>query len=327
MKPSFHHRLINNQYEDPGLYIRMIREKRAVLFDAGDLRSLMPADIMKITDVFVTHTHIDHFIGFDTLLRILLRRDIPLRVYGPENIIACIEGKLRGYTWNVIEEYPLKIEVFRVAGGEIRHASFYAEEGFQRIDRDTQRFEGTLVKEAPFTVRAVNLSHGTPCLGFSLEEEFHINIDKAALTKIGLSVGPWLGELKMMIRGSVSLDTKLKVDGREFRLSDLAHIARITEGQKVSYITDISPGEENISKVIEFVTGSDTFYCEAYFLHEDLERAVERHHLTARITGIIARKAGVKNLVLVHTSPKYRERPGVIETEAIREFRTDAREL
>ena len=87
MKPTFHHRAINSPFDDPCVYVRALREKRALLFDLGHTNRLKPADIQKITDVFVTHTHIDHFIGFDTLLRALLRRETPLRIFGPPNII------------------------------------------------------------------------------------------------------------------------------------------------------------------------------------------------------------------------------------------------
>ena len=77
-------------------------------------------------------------------------------------------------------------------------------------------------------------------------------------------------------------------------------------------ITDVEAVEfslVNIKKIIDFVKDSDTLYCEAYFLEKDRERAVERHHLTAKTAGRIAREAGVKNLVVMHFSPKYREFP------------------
>lgn len=320
MKPTFHHRLVNREYEDPCLFVRMLREKRAFLFDVGRIDNLRPGDLLKITDVFVTHMHIDHFIGFDTLLRTFLRRDIPLRVYGPENIIECVEGKLRGYTWNLIEEYPIKIEVFSIGPSEIRHSSFYAENSFRRADRDAIAFEGIALREPPFTVRTGVFSHGIPCLGFSLEEDFHINIDKAALINMDLPVGPWLGLLKKMIREKAEPDTSMTVGDREFAFSELSSIARITSGQKVSYLTDISPEEDNIKRAIELIRDSDSLYCEAYFLDEDMQRAVERHHLTARIAGEIARNANVKNLVPMHFSPKYSDRLNELEAEAMREY-------
>ncbi len=320
MKPTFHHRLINDPFEDPSLFVRMLRERRAFLFDAGRIDRLSPGDLLKITDVFVTHMHIDHFIGFDTLLRALLRRETPLKVYGPEELISCVEGKLRGYTWNLIQEYPIKIEVFGISRRKMRHASFYAEQSFARIDREEMVFEGSALEAPPYTVSAVNLSHGIPCLAFSLKEDFHINIDKTGLSAMNLSTGPWLSDLKQMIRAKAAPDTPLRVDGREFAFSDLVHIAAVTEGQKVSYVTDVSPEEDNLIRVTQFVKDSDTLYCEAYFLHEDRERAFERHHLTAKMAGEIARQAKVRNLVLMHFSPKYRDRMEKMEEEAMKEF-------
>jgi ribonuclease Z len=51
------------------------------------------------------------------------------------------------------------------------------------------------------------------------------------------------------------------------------------------------------------------------------ERAVERNHLTARLAGRIAREAGVKDLVVMHFSPKYRSAPEALVEEAMREFK------
>lgn len=321
MKPAFIHNLVNSHFEDPSLFVRIIREKRALLFDIGNITKLHPGDLQKITDVFVTHTHIDHFIGFDTLLRALLRRAIPLRVFGPSNIIDCVEGKLKGYMWNLIKEYPLKIEVFSVDGNTVTSSGFYAENRFQRIDRDMSRFDGTLVKEPLFTIKALELNHQTPCLAYSLEEEFHININKASLNDIGLPVGPWLSELKRAIRENRPGETELVVSDKRFTLRELREIATITRGQKISYVTDTAINEENIEKITEFARDSDTFYCEAYFMDKDMDRALQRFHLTAKITGRIARKAGVRNLVAMHFSPKYRRQDEKPEDEALREFR------
>src|SRR4030043_2490817 len=190
MKPTFIHRLVNGPFEDPSLFVRIMRERRAFLFDIGSIDRLKPAELQKITDVFVTHTHIDHFIGFDILLRALLRRETPLRVYGPSNIIDCIEGKLRSYTWNLIKEYPLKIEVFCIREDRIIASSFHAQNYFKRVDNSVYNFDGLILKEPLFRVRAIQLDHQIPCLAFSLEEDFHININKASLTERGLPVGP-----------------------------------------------------------------------------------------------------------------------------------------
>lgn len=321
MKSTFIHRLVNGPFEDPTLFVRIIRERRAFLFDAGSIDRLKPGDLQKITDVFVTHTHIDHFIGFDTLLRALLRRETPLRVYGPSNITECVEGKLRGYTWNLIKEYPLKIEVFCIRGDKMIASSFHAENYFKRVDNSMSEFGGIILREPLFTIKAVQLDHQVPCLAFSIEEESHININKVALREIGLPVGPWLSELKKAIRERRSGDTELVVSNRRYKLEELGKIAAITKGQKISYVTDASIDDENIKKITGFVRDSDTFYCEAYFMEKDRDRAIERFHLTAKITGRIARDAGVKNLIVIHFSPKYRNGTETPEDESMREFR------
>lgn len=321
MKPTFIHRLINGPFEDPCLFIRIIREKRAFLFDIGSIDRLKSGDLQKITDVFVTHTHIDHFIGFDTLLRALLRREKPLRIYGPSNITECIEGKLKGYTWNLIKEYPLKIEVFCIKGDKIITSSFYAENYFEKKKGSVYNFDGLVLQEPLFRVRATQLDHQIPCLAFSLEEEFHININKAALTERGLPVGPWLSELKKAIREQKSGDTEFTVNDRRYQLEELRDITKITTGQKVSYVTDVSLSNENVRRIVELVRDSDTLYCEAYFLEKDRDRALERFHLTAKTAGRIAREGKVGNLVVMHFSPKYRRQSETPENEALREFK------
>lgn len=320
MKPAFIHRLVNGPFEDPSLFVGIPGERRALLFDIGDISKLGPGNLQKITDVFVTHTHIDHFIGFDILLRAVLRREVPLRIYGPANITECIEGKLKGYTWNLIKDYPLKLEVICVDGNSVAPTGFYAEQCFQRTCHPPSVFNGILLKEPPFTVKALQLDHQTPCLGFSIEEEFHININKALLNEMGLPVGPWLSELKKAIREGRSGDAGIVVEGKEFTLGMLRNIATITKGQKISYITDVSLTEENIRKIIGFAGNSDTLYCEAYFMDKDRDRAKERFHLTAKTAGMIARKAGARNLIVMHFSPKYRDTPDGPTQEAMEEF-------
>ncbi len=67
MKLDLHHKLLNDCFDDTCLLIRLLRQKRAILFDSGNLNSLNPSDIYRITDVFVTHKHVDHFMGFDRI--------------------------------------------------------------------------------------------------------------------------------------------------------------------------------------------------------------------------------------------------------------------
>lgn len=322
MKPVIHARLINGYFDDPCLFVRILYEKRAVLFDLGNIYSLKPSDLYKVTDVFVTHTHMDHFIGFDTLLRVILRRDLPLNIYGPPGILPCIEGKLKGYIWNLIEDYPTEIHVFAYNGRYLTHSSFSAKNKFRKQTVSRAQSDGLLLQNSMFTVRAAKLNHTIPCLAYSLQENFHINIDKALLEKKGLSVGAWLNDFKRILREHPEdRQQAVRIGDKIYMVSELSKIARITTGQKISYATDIALKQSNFARLISLIKGSDIFFCEAYFLEKDRKRAIERSHLTAKTTGSIAKKAGVKKLELMHFSPKYRDCPDNIIEEAMREFR------
>jgi ribonuclease Z len=321
MRPSFLHKLLNGHFGDPCLFVRMPHERRALQFDIGDISALSPSETYKISDVFVTHTHIDHFIGFDLLLRMILRRESPLNIYGPPNIIACVEGKLKGYTWNLIEDYPVVINTFAYDGKTVSRATFSAKNRFKKEVLGKFGSDGILLRDPQFKVRAIMLDHGTPCLAYSIEEKFHINIDKNILEKKGFTVGPWLTDFKRFLRQNPGSDGIFTVEGKSYRVSELSEITRVTKGQKISYATDLSISEKNISGLIELAKDSDLFYCEAYFLEKDRERAIERFHLTAKTVGSIAKQAGVKKLVLMHFSPKYMDSPDLVINEAMEEFK------
>jgi ribonuclease Z len=316
MKPLFHASPVNGPFGDPALLVRILHERRALLFDAGDLSALGMADLLKISDLFVTHMHIDHFIGFDQLLRVILRRETPLRVFGPPGILDAVEGKLKGYTWNLIRDYPVRIEVFEIGDDSISSTSLYGSEAFVRIDRPAVPRQETILGDGMLKVRAITLDHQIPVLAYTLEEDFHININKAELDARSLPVGPWLGELKRLIRQAADHDAIIGIDGREFTLGELLPLAMITKGQKIAYVTDVAPDEENVTRIVPFVRGADTLYCEAYFLNEDVERARERSHLTAALAGRIAREAGVGRIEVMHISPKYMQNPEAIYEEA-----------
>lgn len=324
MKPTFLHRAVNGPFEDPSVYVRLLREKKAFLLDMGNIDRLPPGLLSKVACAFVTHAHIDHFIGFDHLLRNMLG-NASLKIHGPSDIIERVEGRLRGYSWNLIKQYPLKIEVFAISADGIRQAIFAAEDTFRPVYGPTLPFAGVALEETYYKVKAAILRHDIDSIGWSIEEDFHINIDKAALAEERLPVGPWLNAFKRKIRsgepGSAAFSVPLPEGERTFALAELkSKIARMTRGQKITYVMDSAPTYENIQKIVNLAAGSDTLYIEAYFLNEDIERARQRNHLTAGIAGRIAREAGVRNLLVMHHSPKYREQLETIIKEASHAF-------
>jgi ribonuclease Z len=333
MKPSFHPRLINDPFSDPGLFIPFLFEKRALLFDLGDLGHLSNRDLLKVSHVFVTHTHMDHFIGFDTLLRHLLGRDKTLHVYGPPDFFNHVEGKLRGYSWNLLDEYDYRfiLCVHEVHPDEVLSKDYVCRSRFAPKPFIRKKaFSGILFKEPGFHVEAALLDHRIPCLAFSLAESFYINILKEGLKEMALPVGPWLNRLKKALYEKQDMNSEFTVTWEEsgrvvrdkrFLLRELAsRITKVTPGQKITYVTDILGSQANFRKALEISRRSDDLFIEAAFMDEDKERARDKFHLTASEAGAFARLAGAKRMTLFHFSPRYRGREEEIRKEAMAAF-------
>jgi len=336
MNPSFSCSLVNDPFGDPGLYVELKWSRRALLFDLGQNDALGPTRLLRAGDIFVSHTHVDHFIGFDNILRIALGRGKAVRLFGPPGLIDNVEGKLRGYTWNMVDGYPLTIEVLEFHPHETRFARFLASERFQPRQEPPLPRAGPspsspfpVLEDPMFTVQAVALNHRVPSLGYALQEQFHININKERLHAARLPVGSWLKELKQYLwqgqpdefRFTATLYFEHRKEQREFRLGDVRdRFVTITRGQKIVYVVDARYDDENEAKIVELAHGADVFYCEAPFLDRDAEKARERYHLTARQAGLLARKAGVRDLIVFHFSPRYTGQGVTIMREAMEAF-------
>ena len=336
MNPSFSSHLINDVFGDPGLFVEVRWSKRALLFDLGHNDALGPTRLLRAGDIFISYTHMDHFIGFDALLRVALGRGKVLRLYGPPGLIANVEGKLHGYTWNLVDGYPLAIAVKEFHPHSIHSATFYATDGFLRQDIPKTPVVGhesrnpfSILEDPMFTVQAVALNHRIPSFGYALQERFHININKERLHEAGLPVGYWLKEVKQHLwqgkpddfRFHATLYHEHHKEERDFELGDVRdRFVTISRGQKIAYVVDARYDEENEAKIIDLAQGADIFYCEAPFLEQDAEKARQRYHLTARQAGVMARKAGVRELVVFHFSPRYTDLGHHITAEAQQAF-------
>jgi ribonuclease Z len=333
MRPRFHPRLINGPFDDPGLFIPFIFENRALLFDLGDISSLSPRDILKISHIFITHTHMDHFIGFDRLLRLLLGREKKLHLFGPQGFLKNAEGKLAGYSWNLVEKYNyrLRLMLTEIRSDCMISKSYHCRDKFVSHKEAAQApFDGLLHEEPGFRICGTILDHGLPCLGFSLHERFHVNIIREELEKLGLQTGPWLSKFKQELYRQADPNSNFEVEttsgdkSKHFALGELKkQIARISPGQKITYISDVVHSESNAEKIIEFAKDSDQLFIEAVFLNKDHKMASNKLHLTARQAGELAAKAGVKQLTVFHFSPRYIGQEDLLYQEAAEAFERD----
>jgi ribonuclease Z len=324
MTNLFQHRLLNQPFGDPALYVRLAGEKKALLIDLGDVSRLEPGRLLKVEDVFVSHTHIDHFIGFDHLLRLNLGRDKTLRIFGPPGIIANVRGKLAGYTWNLVDAYPFIIEAIEIGARALKKMRFICSERFKPLRAETAPRAVPFVDVHPhYAVQALRLDHRIACLAYSLQERFHININKERLDGLGLTVGSWLRELKDAVWADRPDAFMVRTDGgAELPLGELKRdILTITKGQKMVYVADCRGTDANLKKIIAFAHGADLLFCEAAFLDRDRDKAAERGHLTAKQAGFAAREARVGSLQVFHFSPRYEAFPELVREEAQQEFK------
>lgn len=313
MTPLFQPRLLNAPFGDPALYVGLQGEGTALLFDAGDISRTAARLLLKISDVFISHTHIDHVIGIDHLLRLNLARDRVLRLYGPPGIIANMTGRLRGYTWNLTDTYPFKLDVHEIGTRTIRVRRFACSEKFKPGPEQRLPFNSTIVSQPQYRVLTRRLNHnGITSLAFRIEEHRHININKDALGRLGLPKGPWLQTLKKSICEECPDDTMIAIPSpggpgsRGMRLGDLKQqLVHISSGEIIAYISDSGATPANLKKIKTLAAGADRFFCEAAFLERDAAKARRSGHFTARQAGLLARACSAKKLTVFHFSPRY----------------------
>ncbi len=328
--------LINNPFSDPGVYVEFKYRPSALLFDLGDIHHLSPRNLFKISHIFISHTHMDHFIGFDHLLRVCLGRDLHISLFGPPGFLRQVENKLNAYTWNLIENYTndFTLHVTELHPDRKLMRRYHCRTAFKpEIDNEATAFNSVIVEEKYFSVKAAFLDHKIPCLAYRFEEKNHLNIKKTVLDEMGLPVGAWLLALKDHILKGDPDETPVRVwwkDGvserqeggeRMIPLGELKErVVKIAPGKIMTYVTDVIYNEENSHKIVELANDSDILFIEAAFLHEDAGKAALKFHLTAAQAGMLARKAGAKRIVPFHFSPKYKGSGNLLVDEAMAAF-------
>ena len=316
MRPLLHPTLVNGRSGDPALYVETLFEKRAILFDLGDISNLSPRKIQRLEHVFVSHAHIDHFIGFDRLLRVLVGREKTIRLYGPKGFIEHVQHKLHAYRWNLVDRYVSDL-IFVVteidSSFETQTARFRLKNAFfAEAVGSARSIAGVLYSEPTFRVSTAVLEHRTPCLGFAIEEAAHVNVWKNRLTELGLPLGPWLRELKRAVIENRPSDHLIRIgswppspDMRELPLGTLRRVLTVTPGQKIGYVTDAADTPANRAAIIGLAQNADLLFIEAAFAQADTALAAERAHLTTAVAGSLAREARVRRVEPFHFSPRY----------------------
>ena len=315
MRPMLHPILVNGRTGDPALYIETLFERRAILFDLGDVSALPPRKLQRLEHVFVSHAHIDHFIGFDHLLRVLVGREKIISLYGPEGFIEQVHHKLRAYRWNLARSYRCDL-VIVAREVDTSLACRTARFRLQNMFAEERMGEGPIAdlllhSEPSFQVKTAILDHKTPCLAFAIEEAEHVNVWKNRLAELRLPIGPWLRDLKHAVTAGMPEDHPIHIgartreSGRTMPLGALREVVTVTPGQKIAYVTDVADTPANRRGIVDIARKADLLFIEAAFADADAALAQARAHLTTTAAGEIAREAQVRRVEPFHFSARY----------------------
>ncbi len=164
--------------------------------------------------------------------------------------------------------------------------------------------EGDAVRHDGYEVRSFEVAHRMRALGYALvEDERPGRFDPEAAARLGVEPGPDFSRLQggEEVKGSDGLVSPQQVMGEPRR------------GRKVVVSGDTAPCEMTRVAAHE----AELLVHDASFADEELERAVETGHSTARQAAELAAAAGVKLLTLVHISTRYDIRDVLAEAREV----------
>jgi ribonuclease Z len=281
---------------DPSLYIEPANLAHSFLLDCGN-NHLGHARLLRTRYLFLSHTHLDHFIGFDSWMRVHLGTSNLLHVIGPAGVAQHVYHKIHGYVWNLAETVYLKFHVTELE--PLRSYSLLPSEQYALKPCDPVL--PAIDPRGEWSFEFQPLQHlSITSNGYRLFTADQWRVNEESLQDIGLKPGPWVKEVKTRTDGTT------EIDGTEYSIPDLRKkLLYFAPGYSVTYLTDAVYSQENKQKMIELARGSDHFFCESSFLKQDEERASRTHHLTTIQAATIAREAEVKMLHLFHFSRRY----------------------
>ena len=308
--------LVNGVFGDPLLHVRLQHQKRSLLFDLGEAERLPVRIAHQVTDVFISHSHIDHIGGFLWLLRSRIGEFPPCRVFGPPGLAANVVGFVSGIHWDRVGERGPRFEVTELHEDKVlRYRIRAGEPGLESLGTESV-LDSILHREAAFQVRAVTLDHRTPVLAFALETSFEINVRRERLAALGIPPGEWLRDLKTcIVAGERERELTLPNGTTQMAGTLAKELVLIRPGQKLAYATDLADTAQNRTRLEALAYGAHTLFCEAPFCETDAEQAARTGHLTARACGEIATAAAVERLVPFHFSRRYQDEPDRVYAE------------
>src|SRR4051794_24550580 len=234
-----------------------------LLFDCGEgtqQQLLRSVGLPELDAIFITHYHLDHWLGLLGLLKTfdLRARERPLSIYGPPGLRALLDSMRPA--WGRVA-YPLALE--------------------ELDPHEEVAFDGYAV--APFPVE-----HRVRAYGYAFAEDDRPGrFDAEEAERLGVTPGPDFGRLQNgEIVGGVRPEQV---------------VGEPRSGRRIVISGDTAPCQA--TEV--FAHRADVLVHEATFLDDELTRARDTGHSTARQAAEVASVAEVRLLALTHVSTRY----------------------
>jgi ribonuclease Z len=281
---------------DPSLYVEPLNLPHAFLVDCG-MQHLGHARLLRARFLLLSHTHLDHFIGFDSWMRVHLGSNNTLHIIGPAGVAQHVFHKIHGYVWNLAETVYLKFKVTEL--NPMRSFQLLPANGYKLEEVQSEWPSIDHRDEWKFRFQALQHLSITSC-AYRIYTPETFRVDEDALAATGFKPGPWVKEIKTREAGAVIIDEK------PHEIADLrSKLLYHAKGYSVTYITDAIYNSENAEKMVDLARETDHLFCESSFLKADVDRAARTHHLTTHQAAAIARDANVGQLHLFHFSRRY----------------------
>lgn len=286
--------------EDISILIGLDNHSEFYLCDCGEASDLTVKECQNMGALFISHTHIDHWVNFDFVLRHQIGTQRRIIVVGPPNIAVQLQARIRGYSWNLIEPDAVSYEVREVREDGQLSRSLLRPPLWEMEPLDTQPLD-TVYSNERMDVYCTLLDHKLPTVAYLFKEKdtTKINIEEAEFRP-----GKWVGQLKTAYDAQLP-DALIEVEGGQIKASELFHLLSVKKGQTLGVILDHAAHAANHDKIKALFGGCDRVFVESFYKEEDVALAEHHYHSYSRQSAQIMKDCGVKEAIPVHFSRKY----------------------
>lgn len=269
-----------------GLAAQIVKhDEYRFLIDCGEgtQRQILQSGIgfKQLTRILLTHGHLDHILGLGGLMSTFMRWEAieELEIFGGRTTLERVRVLINDVVLRG-QKPPMSLHFREIGPGPL--------------------FEGD-----NFTVTAFPVTHrGPDCLGYLFEEKARRPFLNEKATELGIPFGP---------------ERRLLVDGKSITLANDRVISPedvlgpLQRGTKLMVVGDTGRTDD----LLEPAREADALVIESTYLDEESDMARQFSHMTARGAAELAKRAGVKQLILTHISRRYREKDVLAQAQSV----------